>query len=116
MANSVYITTTHFSASLQICKASAGLAALETAITGDPLLGGGRPLRCKGVQVTHSVAILARWMAADLYLREVDALRFELSQNHASDEVWRLAREITTAQHAQGDGHPAAPGQVTHPI
>ena len=39
------------------------------------------------IQVTHSVAILARWMAADLYLREVDALRFELSQNHASDEV-----------------------------
>lgn len=64
------------------------------------------------MQVTHSVAILARWMAADLYLREVDALRFELSQNHASDEVWRLAREITTAQHAQGDSHAAAPGQV----
>jgi phosphoenolpyruvate carboxylase len=39
------------------------------------------------MQVTHSVAILARWMAADLHLREVDALRFELSQNHASDEV-----------------------------
>lgn len=39
------------------------------------------------MQVTQSVAILARWMAADLYLREVDALRFELSQNHASDEV-----------------------------
>ena len=64
------------------------------------------------MQVTHSVAILARWMAADLYLREVDALRFELSQNHASDEVWRLAREITTAQHAQGDSHAAAPGRV----
>ena len=40
--------------------------------------------------MTHSVAILARWMAADLYLREVDALRFELSQNHASDEVHTL--------------------------
>jgi hypothetical protein len=26
-------------------------------------------------------------MAADLYLKEVDALRFELSMNHASDEV-----------------------------
>ena len=68
------------------------------------------------MQVTHSVAILARWMAADLYLREVDALRFELSQNHASDEVWRLAREITTSQHAQGEGHSAAPGQVAHLI
>lgn len=43
------------------------------------------------LQVTHSVAILARWMAADLHLREVDALRFELSQNHASDEVGHLS-------------------------
>ena len=31
------------------------------------------------VQVTHNVACLARWMAADLYLREVDVLRFEVS-------------------------------------
>lgn len=38
-------------------------------------------------QVTHNVATLSRWMAADLYLREVDVLRFELSLNHASDEV-----------------------------
>ena len=38
-------------------------------------------------QVTHDVACLARWMAADLYLKEIDALRFELSMNHASDEV-----------------------------
>jgi len=28
-------------------------------------------------------------MAADLYLKEIDALRFELSMNHASDEVRR---------------------------
>lgn len=38
-------------------------------------------------QTTHDVACLSRWMAADLYLKEVDALRFELSMNHASDEV-----------------------------
>lgn len=30
-------------------------------------------------QVTHHVVCLARWMAADLYLRELDALRFEVS-------------------------------------
>ena len=30
------------------------------------------------MQVTHNVACLARWMAADLYLREVDVLRFEV--------------------------------------
>ncbi len=31
------------------------------------------------MQVTHNVACLARWMAADLYLREVDVLRFEVT-------------------------------------
>jgi phosphoenolpyruvate carboxylase len=40
-------------------------------------------------QVTHNVACLARWMAADLYLREIDILRFELSMGYASDEVGR---------------------------
>jgi phosphoenolpyruvate carboxylase len=45
-------------------------------------------------KVTHDVACLARWMAADLYLKEIDALRFELSMSHASDEVWRMARDI----------------------
>ncbi|EIE23489.1 putative phosphoenolpyruvate carboxylase [Coccomyxa subellipsoidea C-169] len=44
--------------------------------------------------VTHKVACLARWMAADLYLREVDVLRFELSQNHASDEVGSPPSEL----------------------
>ena len=39
------------------------------------------------LQVTHNVASLSRWMAADLFLREVDVLRFELSLNHASDEA-----------------------------
>ena len=39
------------------------------------------------LQTTHDVACLARWMAADLYIKEVDTLRFELSMNHASDEV-----------------------------
>jgi phosphoenolpyruvate carboxylase len=39
------------------------------------------------LQTTHDVACLSRWIAADLYLKEVDALRFELSMNHASDEV-----------------------------
>lgn len=51
-------------------------------------------------KVTHDVACLARWMAADLYLKEIDALRFELSMSHASDEVWRMARSIA-AKHAE---------------
>ena len=58
-------------------------------------------------KVTHDVACLARWMGADLFLKEIDALRFELSMSHASDEVWRMARDIV-AKHAQDD-LPAAP-------
>ena len=30
------------------------------------------------MQVTHDVTLLARWMAADLFLREVEVLRFEV--------------------------------------
>jgi phosphoenolpyruvate carboxylase len=37
--------------------------------------------------VTEHVCLLMRWQAASLYLREFDALRFELSMTDASDEV-----------------------------
>ena len=37
--------------------------------------------------VTREVLLLARWMAADLYLREVDRLASELSMQQASDEL-----------------------------
>lgn len=43
-------------------------------------------------------------MAADLYLKEIDALRFELSMNHASEEVWRMARDVASA-HAAAHAH-----------
>jgi len=36
---------------------------------------------------TERVCLLMRWQAASLYLREFDALRFELSMTEASDEV-----------------------------
>lgn len=58
-------------------------------------------------KVTHDVACLARWMAADLYLKEIDALRFELSMSHASDDVWRMARGII-ARLADDEGPTAA--------
>ena len=45
-------------------------------------------------QVTREVALLSRWMAFDLYIREVDSLRFELSMNRCSDSLSRLAHEI----------------------
>lgn len=53
-------------------------------------------------KVTHNVACLARWIAADLYLREVDALRFELSMGHASEALWKMVR-IISAKHAEQD-------------
>ena len=53
-------------------------------------------------KVTHDVACLARWMGADLYVKEIDALRFELSMMQANDEVWRLARKVA-ARHAVED-------------
>jgi phosphoenolpyruvate carboxylase len=38
-------------------------------------------------RVTETVCQLTRWQAASLYLREVDALRYELSMDDASDEL-----------------------------
>lgn len=38
-------------------------------------------------EVTRQACLLARWMAADLYLAEVSALRGELSMRDASDEL-----------------------------
>ncbi|HEX8408892.1 MAG TPA: phosphoenolpyruvate carboxylase [Thermoanaerobaculia bacterium] len=37
--------------------------------------------------VTADACLLARWVAADLYLREIDALRSELSMKSGSDEM-----------------------------
>lgn len=45
-------------------------------------------------QVTKDVSLLSRWMAIDLYIREVDSLRFELSMNQCSDRLSRLAHDI----------------------
>ena len=45
-------------------------------------------------KVTQDVIYLGRWIAADLYLREIDALRFETSVKKATPELLQLAREI----------------------
>ncbi|XP_055802706.1 phosphoenolpyruvate carboxylase 4 [Solanum dulcamara] len=45
-------------------------------------------------KVTKDVSLLSRWMAIDLYVREVDSLRFELSMNQCSERFARLAHEI----------------------
>lgn len=46
------------------------------------------------LQVTKDVSLLSRWMAIDLYIREVDSLRFELSMNRCNDRLLWLAHEI----------------------
>ncbi|XWS64375.1 hypothetical protein CRYUN_Cryun06bG0180800 [Craigia yunnanensis] len=45
-------------------------------------------------KVTRDVSLLSRWMTIDLYIREVDSLRFELSMNQCNDRLSRLAHEI----------------------
>jgi phosphoenolpyruvate carboxylase len=42
-------------------------------------------------EVTGKACLLARWMAAELYLREIDALRSELSMARGSEELERVA-------------------------
>ncbi|KAK7373369.1 hypothetical protein VNO80_06775 [Phaseolus coccineus] len=45
-------------------------------------------------KVTKDVSLLSRWMAIDLYIREVDNLKFELTMNQCSDRLSRLAHDI----------------------
>ncbi|KAL6011012.1 Phosphoenolpyruvate carboxylase 4 [Asimina triloba] len=54
-------------------------------------------------KVTRDVALLSRWMAIDLYIREVDYLRFELSMNRCSDRLSSLAHEILQKACKEGD-------------
>uniref|UniRef100_A0A7S3VSI5 phosphoenolpyruvate carboxylase n=2 Tax=Dunaliella tertiolecta TaxID=3047 RepID=A0A7S3VSI5_DUNTE len=63
-------------------------------------------------QVTHHVVCLARWMAADMYLREVDALRFELSMSSCSPEVWRMAKRIIRTHQQQMRRDAASPSET----
>ncbi|CAH1431268.1 unnamed protein product [Lactuca virosa] len=54
-------------------------------------------------KVTRDVSLLSRWMAIDLYIREVDNLRFELSMNQCSDVLARWAHEIVTKENSEED-------------
>ncbi|MEE9100499.1 MULTISPECIES: phosphoenolpyruvate carboxylase [Pseudomonas] len=44
--------------------------------------------------ITREVLLLARWMAADLYLRDVDSLASDLSMQQASDELRAEVGEV----------------------
>ncbi|MED6150693.1 Phosphoenolpyruvate carboxylase 4, partial [Stylosanthes scabra] len=54
-------------------------------------------------KVTKDVSVLSKWMAIDLYIQEVDSLRFELSMSRCSDKLLKLAREIV--EDANGENH-----------
>ncbi|KAM0961434.1 hypothetical protein ACFX13_021132 [Malus domestica] len=56
-------------------------------------------------KVTKDVSLLSRWMAIDLYVRELDNLKFELSMNRCSDRLSRLADEILEQETSSEDRH-----------
>nr|GEW93240.1 phosphoenolpyruvate carboxylase 4 [Tanacetum cinerariifolium] len=56
-------------------------------------------------KVTKDVSLLSRWMAIDLYIREVDNLRFELSMNPCSDLLSSLVHEIIRKEYSEEDRH-----------
>lgn len=52
-------------------------------------------------EVTKQVIYLARWIAADLYLKEIEILRFELSMSSCSDELAAMADAISVKNKVQ---------------
>ncbi|XP_058088599.1 phosphoenolpyruvate carboxylase 4-like [Magnolia sinica] len=56
-------------------------------------------------KVTRDVSLLSRWMAIDLYTREVENLRFELSMSRCNAKMERLAHEILLKETASEDEH-----------
>jgi len=56
-------------------------------------------------KVTKNVSLLSRWMAIDLYIRELDNLRFELSMNSCNERLSRLAHEILERETSPEDRH-----------
>ncbi|XP_071716426.1 phosphoenolpyruvate carboxylase 4-like [Rutidosis leptorrhynchoides] len=56
-------------------------------------------------KITKDVSLLSRWMAIDLYIREVDNLRFELSMNQCSNGLSSLAYDIMNKENSEEDRH-----------
>nr|XP_043626983.1 phosphoenolpyruvate carboxylase 4 [Erigeron canadensis] len=56
-------------------------------------------------KVTKDVSLLSRWMAIDLYTREIDNLRFELSMNQCSDSLSHLVQDILHKENSEDDRH-----------
>lgn len=56
--------------------------------------------------VTGQACLLSRWMAADLYLREIDALRSELSMSSGSEELHAAVRSGRERLPSSADSDP----------
>ncbi|XP_024533989.1 phosphoenolpyruvate carboxylase 4 [Selaginella moellendorffii] len=56
-------------------------------------------------KVTKDVCLLAKWIAADLYLRELDALKFELSMSNGNEKLIRMAYQVLSEEHGQTEEH-----------
>ncbi|XP_051145691.1 phosphoenolpyruvate carboxylase 4 [Andrographis paniculata] len=56
-------------------------------------------------KVTRDVSLLSRWMSIDLFLREVDNLRFELSMNQCNEKLSALAHQILKNEKSAEDRH-----------
>eukprot|EP00245_Coleochaete_scutata_P002535 TRINITY_DN13429_c0_g1_i2.p1 TRINITY_DN13429_c0_g1~~TRINITY_DN13429_c0_g1_i2.p1 ORF type:complete len:1088 (+),score=218.89 TRINITY_DN13429_c0_g1_i2:195-3458(+) len=65
-------------------------------------------------KVTRDVSYLARWIAADLYLREIDSLRFELSMNTCSPELSRVSAELLAKEHEMEEYNERHHGRSNH--
>lgn len=56
-------------------------------------------------KVTANVARLGCWMATDLYLREIDALRFELSMSNCSADLTKACNAILKKRNIDNAGN-----------
>jgi hypothetical protein len=56
------------------------------------------------VQVTSYVAMLSRWMAAELYAKEIEVLMFELSMSKCSQELWDRCAQLAKKQSEKAAG------------
>jgi len=65
--------------------------------------------------VTKQVIFLSRWIAADLYLKEIEILRFELSMSVCSEELSTMVERVQrTSRNAGGQG--ASPAEGGSPL
>ena len=57
------------------------------------------------MQVTQHVALLSKWIAADLYAKEIDLLQFELSMPKCSQTLWERCSKLMKQQAASNGVH-----------